>query len=204
MTEITNFLLDLVSGWGYWGIFIMMAIESSFIPLPSEVIIIPAGYLIHKGEMAVLPVMVAGVLGSIVGALVNYYLALLVGKPFLHKYGKYFLISESSLTKTEDFFREHGSFSTFTGRLIPVIRHLISIPAGLARMNMIKFITYTALGAAIWVAILIALGYFIGQNEELLHIYLHKIVVATLVLIALSTILYVYIRKNCRKNKNSN
>lgn len=198
---VLNYIVELVASWGYAGIFVMMAIESSFLPLPSEVVMIPAGYLIYKGEMAFFPAFMAGVLGSVAGALVNYYLALWVGKPFLHRYGKYLLISEASLTKTEEFFREHGSFSTFTGRLIPVVRHLISLPAGLARMNMTKFIFYTATGAAIWVAILLLVGYFIGHNQDLIHIYMDKIILATLALIAVSTVAYIYVRKKINKKR---
>ncbi|MCE3233156.1 MAG: associated Golgi protein-related protein, partial [Rickettsiaceae bacterium] len=110
--------------------------------------------------------------------------------------GKYFFIKEETLTKTEIFFDKYGSFSTFSGRLIPVIRHLISIPAGLARMNMTKFIIYTGVGAAIWAAILIVLGYFIGENEELIHQYLKIIIAVILVLLSISAVIYyLYVKK---------
>lgn len=200
MTEIINFILYTVADWGYWGVFALMAVESSFIPFPSEVIIIPAGYLAFKGEMSVIPIFLSGVAGSLFGACVNYYLAMFVGRKFLHKYGKHFFISEESLNKVEEFFRNHGPFSTFSGRLIPMIRQLISIPAGLARMNMFKFLSYTALGSGIWVAILIALGYFIGHNEELLQEYLKAIIITLLIFIAVFAAIYVFYQKNKANN----
>lgn len=173
----------------------MMAIESSVIPLPSEVVMIPAGYLVFKGEMDLIWVLVSGTTGSIFGAVVNYYFAMVVGRRFIKKYGKYFFIPPEKLQSVEEFFHKHGSFSTFSGRLIPVVRHLISIPAGLAKMNMSKFVFYTGTGAGIWVAILTALGYFIGQNEDLLHEYLRLITICVIVFLAISAILYIKISK---------
>jgi membrane protein DedA with SNARE-associated domain len=199
MSEIINFILHTVSAWGYFGIFVLMAIESSFLPLPSELVLVPAGYLVQKGEMNGTIVLVNAVLGSVFGAVVNYYMAMLVGRPFLHKYGKYLLINEETLTKTEMFFAKHGSFSTFTGRLLPVIRHLISIPAGLARMDMRKFVSYTALGAFIWAAILIVLGYVIGQNEELIHKYLKVVVVVIVAFTGLAVVIYRHYLKKYSK-----
>jgi membrane protein DedA with SNARE-associated domain len=190
MSEIINFILQTVSSWGSLGIFILMAIESSFLPLPSELVLVPAGYLVYKGEMNGFVVLLSAVLGSVFGACVNYYLALFLGRPFLHKYGKYFFIKEATLTKTEVFFEKYGSFSTFTGRLLPVIRHLISIPAGLAKMDVGKFVLYTALGSFSWAVILVVLGYTIGRNEELIHQYLRIIAVFLIVLIALAAIAY--------------
>jgi membrane protein DedA with SNARE-associated domain len=200
MTEIINFIVQTVSAWGYPGIFILMAIESSFIPLPSEIVLIPAGYLVQKGEMNGFLVLLNSTFGSLFGALVNYYLALWVGKPFLYKYGKYFFISPESLGKTEHFFKNHGSISTFSGRLIPVIRHLISIPAGLARMNLVKFSFYTTIGAAIWSAILIVLGYVIGENEELIHQYLQ--IITAILLFFLTIFAFAYVLYNKKKAKN--
>jgi membrane protein DedA with SNARE-associated domain len=195
ISEIINFIVHTVAAWGYPGIFILMAIESSFLPMPSELVLIPAGYLVYKGEMSGLMVLFCSTAGSVAGALVNYYLAMVVGRRFLHKYGKYFLIDEAALTKTELFFKNYGSLSTFSGRLIPVIRHLISIPAGLARMNLAKFITYTVIGAGIWSAILILLGYFIGENEELIHQYLQYIIVCLLVFLAVLAVICVRYKK---------
>ncbi len=192
MSEIIEFILFTVADWGYGGIFALMLIESSFVPFPSEVIMIPAGYLAFKGEMSVTFVVLFGLLGSIVGAYINYFLAMFLGRPILFKYGKYFFLEQKKLDKVQEFFNKHGVFSTFFGRLIPVIRQLISIPAGFARMNFAKFTFYTSLGAGIWVLILTLLGYFIGQNEMLIKEYLHIITLSILGVVAVAVALYVW------------
>ncbi|MCF6340202.1 MAG: DedA family protein [Sulfurimonas sp.] len=196
--ELAQDLVDLIFDWGYLGIFLLMAVESSFIPFPSEIILIPAGYLASKGEMSISMIMFAGVGGSIVGAFINYYLAFFVGRKFLKKYGKYFFIKESTLDKMENYFAKHGHISTFIGRLIPGIRQLISIPAGLSRMNIAVFSFYTALGASIWAFILVALGYFIGENQELIGIYLKQIIIGVLVSLILLGYWYYAIQKRKR------
>jgi len=196
--ELAQDLVDLIFDWGYLGIFLLMTVESSFIPFPSEIILIPAGYLASKGEMSISMIMIAGVGGSIVGAFINYYLAFLVGRKFLKKYGKYFFIKESALDKMEDYFAKHGHISTFIGRLIPGIRQLISIPAGLSRMNIAVFSFYTALGASIWAFILVALGYFIGENQELISIYLKQIIIGILVSLILLGYWYYLVQKRKR------
>jgi len=161
--ELAQLLVDLIFDWGYLGIFIMMAIESSFIPFPSEIVLIPAGYLASQGEMSLGMIMLSALGGSMVGALINYFLAFTLGRTILEKYGKYFFIKQATLVKMDTYFLKHGAISTFTGRLIPGIRQLISIPAGLCKMNIVKFSAYTALGAGIWALILTLLGYFIGE-----------------------------------------
>ena len=150
LAEITQFILDTVGDWGYAGILIMMAIESSFIPFPSEIVMIPAGYLASKGEMNLILVLLSGFAGSMIGAWINYLLALSLGRKFLYAYGKYFFMSPATLEKMEAFFKSHGAISTFSGRLIPGIIQLISIPAGLSKMPFSLFSFYTFLGAAIW------------------------------------------------------
>ena len=196
--EIAQFITDQIFDTGYLGIFLLMLIESSFIPFPSEIVLVPAGYLASKGDMDISLILLASLLGSIGGALINYFGALYVGRKFLLKYGKYILISEETLDKMENFFKKHGAISTFTGRLIPGIRQLISIPAGLSKMNLKVFIFYTSLGALIWSIILVALGYLIGENQELIKEYLSQIVTITLVCVALITAMYIYNHK--RKN----
>jgi len=188
--EIIDWIVRTVGGLGYPGIFIMMFLESSFVPFPSEVVMIPAGYLAYKGEMNLLLAILAGTLGSLAGALLNYYLAIKLGRPFLLHYGKYVMFNEASLQKMEDFFARHGHISTFTGRLIPVVRQYISLPAGLARMNLAVFSFYTSLGAGIWVTILALLGYFIGGNELLIREYLRDIIVILAVAIILGITAY--------------
>ena len=192
LAEITNFILSTVSEWGYLGIFITMAVESSFIPFPSEVILIPAGYLAYQGQMELSLIFISALLGSMLGAFINYFLAFFVGRAFLLRYGKYFFISHDTLLKMEKYFANHGVISTFTGRLIPGIRQLISIPAGLSKMNLKLFSLYTALGAGAWSLILIALGYILGDNQELIKTYTHQITLALLALIALFVSFYIY------------
>ncbi|TLP41174.1 DedA family protein [Arcobacter arenosus] len=188
--SIVDFIVQTVGTLGYTGIFIMMFLESTFFPFPSEVVMIPAGYLVHKGEMNMAIVLFCGIAGSLAGAFFNYYLAIYVGRAVLIKYGKYFFIKESTIQKAERFFENHGHISTFSGRLIPAVRQLISFPAGLARMNIVSFSVYTTLGASIWVVILTLLGYYIGDNEDLVKEYLSTIVYLLLGLIALGAFIY--------------
>jgi membrane protein DedA with SNARE-associated domain len=161
-----NWLVNVIGDMGYAGIALLMFIESTFIPLPSELVIPPAGYLISQKQMNWSGVLLAGTAGSLLGALFNYAIAVYLGRPFILKYGKYFGVSESHLKKGEQFFQLHGSISTFIGRLILGIRHYISFPAGLARMNFKKFCFYTSAGAAVWVWILAYIGFFVGNNKE--------------------------------------
>lgn len=193
--ELAADLVDLIFDWGYFGIFVLMTIESSFIPFPSEIVLIPAGYLASKGEMSMGLIMASGLGGSMAGAFINYYLALLLGRKILRKYGKYFFINENALEKMDSYFEKHGHISTFIGRLLPGIRQLISIPAGLARMNLTVFSIYTALGAGIWAFILVMLGYAIGENQELIDRYLKQITIIVLIALVLLASWYAYIQK---------
>ena len=191
--DIVKFIVETVGSLGYVGIFIMMFLESTVFPIPSEVVMIPAGYLAYKGEMNIYIVIILGVLGSLGGALFNYYFALKFGRKFLMKYGKYFFVSHESIEKTEKFFKNHGHISTFSGRLIPGLRHYISLPAGLAKMNLFVFCLFTTLGATIWVIILTVLGYYIGDNEELVKEYLRYLIIG--LLISLSILAFWYYKK---------
>lgn len=168
--------------WGYAFIFFFMAVESSFVPFPSEIVMIPAGFLAARGELTLhSPVpdlaiaFLAGLAGSIAGAYFNYYLSAKLGEPFLRKYGKWFFIKPQALDRAFQVFNRYGGATTFVCRLIPVIRQLISIPAGLARMPLGKFTFFTGLGAGIWTAILVATGYALGRSAgdisytELVH-----------------------------------
>lgn len=185
-------VVGVVGHWGYPGIVFMMFLESSFIPFPSEVVMPPAGYLASKGEMNLYVAIFMGILGSWLGALLNYYLALWLGRPFFLKYGRYFFCPPETFAKVERFFQEHGEIGTFTGRLVMVVRQYISLPAGLARMNMAKFILYTGLGSGIWVAILAVLGYVLGHNEALILEYSKRIGLWLLVACAALIAAYVW------------
>lgn len=170
--QFVTWLVELVHELGYIGIFIMTFVESTFVPIPAEVTMIPAGYLVHQGHMQFIPALVASIIGTVGGSYFNYWIAKKYGRDLFIRYGKYLMMTPAKLTKLENFFYEHGAVSTFTGRLIPGLRHYISFPAGLARMNLNKFILYTGLGGGIWMSVLLGLGYYIGENQELVMSYL--------------------------------
>ncbi|PAF50055.1 alkaline phosphatase [Helicobacter sp. 13S00401-1] len=169
VASVLHFIIHIIDHLGYIGIFILMAIESSFIPLPSEVVMIPAGYLAYQGEMSMPILLIVGALGSLFGALINYYIAFKFGRFLVLKYGKYVLIKESTLIKTEVFFQKYGSVSIFVARFLPVLRHYISLPAGLARMSLWKFCFFTFFGAFLWVCVLSYFGYYLGHSLGNIH-----------------------------------
>lgn len=169
LERFIDWLLNVLLQVGYPGIIALMAMESSILPVPSELVMPPGGYWAAKGQMSFPLVVLSGIAGSVLGALANYFGALYVGRPLIERYGKYVLLSPKNLARSERFFAQHGEISTLIGRLFPVIRHLISIPAGLHRMPLSKFILYTAVGAGIWCTILTWIGYFLGQHEGVLR-----------------------------------
>ncbi|WP_314040659.1 DedA family protein [Campylobacter showae] len=198
--DFINFIVQTVGEWGYAGIFLMMFLESSFFPFPSEVAMIPAGYLAHQGQMSLVLAWCAGTAGSLTGAVFNYYLCYFFGRELVLKYGKYVGITKVKMRKFEAFFKRHGEISTFNCRLIPGIRQYISLPAGLAKMNLFKFSLYTTLGAGIWVAILLAVGWYLGKNYD--KSAFSHIVVALLAAVGLLTTLYiVYVKRLSKKSK---
>jgi len=168
LDSFIQWLLDLFRGMGYPGIVVLMAVESSILPLPSELVMPPAGYLAAKGEMTFVVAIACGVLGSMLGALANYGLAHWLGRAFFLRLGKYVLITERALDRSERYFAAHGEISTFLGRMLPVVRHLISIPAGVARMHLGRFVVFTGLGALVWCTILTWIGWFIGSREDVI------------------------------------
>lgn len=205
--NIVEFLVNIIGALDYFGIFVLMTIESSFIPFPSEVILIPAGVLVQRGEMSFLLVFLAGVFGSLIGALINYFLGLILGRKLMEKlilkYGKIFFLTNNHLEKSDNYFKKHGEITTFIGRLIPGIRQLISLPAGFSRMNLVKFSLYTSLGAGIWSFILISLGYLFGNNLQLIEENLN-IITILLILCSLTIILiYLLILKKKKSGKPS-
>lgn len=177
MHELINWLLTTIGAMGYPGIFLLMAMESSVIPVPSELVMPPAGYLAYQGKMNMGIAILCGTVGSLAGAYANYFASHYLGRPLIIKYGKYVLIPPDKFERVERFFLQHGEISTFIGRLLPVVRHLISIPAGLSGMNHLRFSLYTLLGAGIWCSILTLIGYYIGEKQELIMQYAHKAVV---------------------------
>ena len=198
--DFINFIVQTVGEWGYAGIFLMMFLESSFFPFPSEVAMIPAGYLAHQGQMSLVLAWCAGTAGSLAGAVFNYYLCYFFGRELVLKYGKYVGITKVKMRTFEAFFKRHGEISTFNCRLIPGIRQYISLPAGLAKMNLFKFSLYTTLGAGIWVAILLAVGWYLGKIYD--KSAFSHIVVALLAAVGLLTTLYiVYVKRLSKKSK---
>lgn len=199
MHELINWLVETIGAMGYTGIFLLMAMESSVFPIPSEVVMPPAGYLAHEGRMNMALVILSGTLGSLAGAYANYFVARWLGRPLVIKYGRYVWITEEHFNRVESFFLRHGEISTFIGRLLPVIRHLISIPAGIARMNHLRFTLYTTVGATIWVTILSYIGYFIGRNQELIMEYSHEALAGVVVFSAILVTVYSWVHK--RRNR---
>jgi membrane protein DedA with SNARE-associated domain len=194
INDLAQNLVDLIFAWDYIGIFLLMGVESSFVPFPSEIVLIPAGYLVFKGDMNIFFVMISAIGGSMLGAFINYYLAFFLGRKLLYKYGKYIFITQKSLDKMDSFFIKHGAVSTFTGRLIPGIRQLISVPAGLSKMNIKTFCMYTILGSGIWSLILVLLGYFVGENQMLINSYLKQITLIVLGLLILFGVSYTIVQ----------
>ena len=156
-------LVELIDHWGYPGIFILMLLESTVVPVPSELVMPPAGYNSALGHMSMIVAILVGTLGCVAGASINYAVAYFLGRPFFMKYGKYVLCPPHKFEKMEKFFIRHGEFGTFTGRLIFGVRHLISFPAGLAKMNFARFAGFTAAGSAIWCTVLTVIGWWIGK-----------------------------------------
>lgn len=191
MHNLINWLVESVGALGYPGIFILMAMESSVIPIPSEFVMSPAGYLAQAGKMDMLAVILCGTFGSLFGAYLNYFASHYLGRPLVLKYGRYVWITEEKFAKVETFFLRHGEISIFIGRLLPVVRHLISLPAGLAGMHHLKFALYTVLGAGIWVTILAWIGYFIGSNQDLIMKYSHHALYGVLIFSALIIAVYI-------------
>ena len=199
ISALTTWLVNTIGKMGYTGIISLMFLESSFFPFPSEVVMPPAGYLAWKGEMSLALVLISGIVGSVLGALFNYWVAVKLGRPFLLRYGKYFFVSPESINKADEFFSRHGHVSTLVGRLLPVIRQYISLPAGIARMSLKTFTLFTTIGAGTWVCVLTFAGYLLGEHQNLLQEYLHVITIAC---IALAVIIaggyYLYMKRRKR------
>lgn len=201
MQEILDLIIQTASAWGYVGIVALMMLESCFVPFPSEVVMIPAGYLAQKGELDFALCVLSGVVGSVLGALINYYLCFFWGRRAVLKWGRIFGINAQNFAKFEAFFNKHGAFSTFICRLLPGIRQYISMPAGLARMSLVIFVLFTAAGSGIWVGVLVCLGYFLGENEALIKEYLHQILILILLCVLILSLIYIKIKKPLsRKN----
>ncbi|HLO89994.1 MAG: DedA family protein [Chloroflexota bacterium] len=202
LIKLVNILLAFSQSIGYWGIVLLMAIESSFIPFPSEVVVPPAAYLAAQGKMNIWLVILASVAGSMIGAYVNYYLAYFLGRPLIYKLAntkvaRLLMIKPEAIQRSENYFKKYDKASTFIGRLVPVIRQLISLPAGFVKMPIWSFSLYTFLGSTIWTLVLAGLGYFFGANEHLWKMYYAEISYGIVIVVVLIVAYMIY--KNRKK-----
>ena len=190
ITEVLSmFVVHVIETLGYFGIFIMMTLESACIPFPSEVIMPFAGFVVHEGNLNFVWIVIIGTLGNLVGSLIAYYVGLKGGRPILEKYGKYILVTKDKLDLADNIFNKYGSLTVFVGRILPVVRTFISLPAGIARMDIKKFTIYTTIGCLPWTLVLAYLGVILGQNWHILTNYFH-ILDVILVVAVIALILY--------------
>jgi membrane protein DedA with SNARE-associated domain len=206
--KIAEYAQHLIGSIGYWGIFVLMILESTMVPIPSTLVMPFAGYLAQQGKLdhwgspllSLTVVILCNGIGAIVGSLACYVLGAAGGKPLLVRYGKYVLVREEDLKKTEKFFADHGQGTIFIARLLPVVRHFISIPAGIARMNVGKFTLQTFLGATVWGGGLAVFGYEVGQNWYSIAKYLKRadLIVGSLLIL---TVLILVIRWYRKRSK---
>jgi len=174
LTQLGQFVMQLISSMGYFGVFLAMAIESACIPLPSEIILPFTGYLVYRGDFELWPATIAATLGNLFGALVAYYIGVWGGRPLIKRYGHYILIKERELAWTERLFKRHGEVTVLVGRLLPIVRTFISLPAGIAKMNPVKMAIYTVIGALPWCMFLIIVGEKLGENWDALKPLFHR------------------------------
>jgi membrane protein DedA with SNARE-associated domain len=201
----TGILQWYMDNMNYWTITILMAIESTFLPLPSELVLPPAAWKASQGELNLFLVILFGSLGCVLGATINYALSRTLGRTIIYgladsKMAKFIFLSREKLEKAENYFVENGNTSTFVGRFVPVIRHLISIPAGLAKMNYWKFVFYTFTGSFLWNTILSLLGYYFGKNQEVLMAHFEQLKWVALG-IGVLFVLYLIFFRNKKKRK---
>ena len=202
--ELATFIVDKVDQFGYAGIFLMMTIESSFIPFPSEVAMIPAGVLASEGKMSFLLALLAGTFGALFWASINYVLGYYLWGPIIKslitRFWKYIFVSLTHYEAAENFFQKHGSITTFTGRFIPAVRQLISLPAGVFKMNIPKFLFFTWLWAGIWNLILLSIGYIAWENKALISEYSHFALLWVLGGVAIVAVIYYVVNRHFLKD----
>ncbi len=199
--EIGKFCISIISLMGYPGIFLLMVFESMILPIPSELVMPFAGFLIANGKMKFFWVILFSTLGSLTGSLISYYLGRYGGEKFIIKYGKFFFLNKEHLIKTEKWFFKKRGLTIFIGRFIPVVRHLISIPAGIGKMNIKEFIIYTIVGAGLWNAFLTYFGFVLGNNWKKIQVYSDYLSFG-IILILIGIMLYLLLKKINKKIKN--
>jgi len=199
---VSNLAINLIENLGYWGVFIGMTLESACIPLPSEIIMPLSGFVAYEGKMTLLGITIVGALGNLFGSLIAYFVGLKAGRPVLEKYGKYILITHKNLEMADRWFEKYGDEAVFISRLLPIIRTFISLPAGIARMDLKKFIIYTFLGSLPWTFALGYVGFILGPNWNIIRSYFHilDIIIIIGIIVLISYLIYKY--KIRSKDKN--
>ncbi len=201
INNLANFVIQTISNTGYLGIFFLMVAESSLIPIPSEIIMPFSGYLASTGKLNPVLIILAGSIGNLVGSLVAYFIGVKLGREFIVKYGKYVLLKKSHLEWTESYFKKYGDRSTFVSRLLPAIRTYISLPAGVAKMNLKKFVIYTFAGSIVWSTMLTYVGATLGDQWTRIRQYSDYIDGA--VIVGLVIIVIIIAKKRIGKPSNS-
>ncbi|MCX8094917.1 MAG: DedA family protein [Caldisericia bacterium] len=194
MSEIFHYILNLIDKLGYLGLFFAMVLNGSFIPISSEIFIIPAGYLASKGDFNLLLVILSGSLGSLCGSLINYFIGFKIGRPFIEKYGKVLRIKKETLDKGEEWFKNYGIYAVFFTKFIPTIRQYITILPGILKMNIINFAIFSFIGDIFVVTFMTLIGYFFGEYRDILRQYIDEIYIIFFTLILLGVIVYIFFR----------
>lgn len=171
ISNLTNFIIQTISNSGYVGVFLLMVAESALIPIPSEVIMPFSGYLVSTGKFNVISVIVAGSVGNLVGSLIAYFIGAYLGRGFVLRYGKYVLLKRSHLELAESYFKKYGDKATFISRLLPAVRTYVSLPAGVAKMNLKRFSAFTLIGSIIWNTALTYIGFALGEEWNIIRKY---------------------------------
>jgi len=188
---ITDLIIEGISTMGYMGIMLLTALEVVIFPIPSEIILPFSGYLAYLGRFSLYGVVIAGTIGSLLGSLAVYYLGLIGGRRLIIKYGKYFMITEKNIKMAEEWFEKYGEISVLISRLMPMVRTLISFPAGIGKMNLKKFVLYTAIGSSLWCYLLAYLGYLLGSNWTLINVFFKKLDIIVLIALIILTIYFI-------------
>ncbi|OPY23946.1 MAG: hypothetical protein A4E26_00609 [Methanobacterium sp. PtaU1.Bin097] len=189
---VTNFAIYLIEDLGYWGVFIGMTLESACIPLPSEVIMPLSGFVVYRGEMSLLGITIVGAVGNLIGSWIAYFVGLKGGRPFLEKYGKYVLISPKKLDMAHEWFDKYGHEAVLISRVLPIIRTFISLPAGIAEMDLKKFSIYTFLGSLPWCFVLAYIGFMLGPKWNIIEEYFHYMDIVVVIAVVILAIYLVH------------
>lgn len=189
---ISSWIIGVISALGYGGVILLMAIESANIPLPSEVIMPFAGFLVTRGELNLYLIAIAGAVGCVIGSIISYYLGYFGGRPLIEKYGKFILISHHDLNISDNWFKKYGELTVFFGRLLPVVRTFVSFPAGIAKMNFWRFVVYSFLGSLLWSLLLGFIGFKLGENWETLKNIFHSFDGIILALIIIGIVCWIW------------